>query len=186
MCYVSTYDLQGLVNNSEWFQQSLKSTSYATVNCIRQLLSKFLDKKYPTLDQITVPELLEWVMWPSFLGMVGNIEVREYQHNIAITTALSMLESLSDTISKRTITWESFTYINGKRRQLKKLCDAVNSCKKQICNCLQYFDLEKHLDDCCKLQNTYSDYRERISTLLEFCDTISHGTYVCNQLYSYM
>ena len=178
--------MQGLDNSSEWFQQSLKSTSYATANCIRQLLTKFLDKKYPTLNRITVPELLEWAMWPSFLGMIGNIEVKEYQHDVAITTALSMLESLSDDISKKTITLECFNYINTKRHQLKKLCDAVNFCKKQICNCLQYFDLEKHLDDCCKLQNTYSDYRERISTLLEFCGTISHGTYVYNHLHSYL
>ena len=117
-------------------------------------------------------------MWPSFLGMIGNIEVKEYQHNLAITTALSMLESLSDDISKKTITLESFSYIYGQRHQLKKLCDAVNSCNKQICNCLQFFELEKHLDYCFTLKNKYSDYRERISTLLDFCGTISHGMYV--------
>ena len=154
------------------------STSSATANCIRQLLSKLLDKRYPTLDRITVSELLEWVMWPSFLGMIGNIEVQEYQHDLAITTALSMLESLSDDISKKTITLESFNYIYSKRHQLKKLCDAVNSCKKQFCNCLQSFELEKHLDDCFTLKKKYFEYRECISILLEFCGTISHGMYL--------
>ena len=124
-------------------------------------------------------------MWPSFLGMIGNIEVEEYQHNLAITAASSVLESLSDDINKKTITLESFNYVYSKRHQLKKLCDAVNSCKKQFCNCLQYFELEKHLDDCFTLKSKFLDYRERVSTLLEFCGTISYGMYICNLLCSY-
>jgi len=174
--YIAVF--QGLVDNSEWwFQQSRKLGSCTTANCIRELLTKVLDKRYPNLDDITIPELLEWAMWPSFLGMINNIEVKEDQHNIAIITALSVLQNLSDTISKKSIILESLDYVKNKRHQLKKLCDAVNSGKKQICNCLQYLELEEHLNECFRLQTLYLDYRNRISTLLEFCSSISDGMF---------
>jgi len=56
---------------------SLTTTTYSqqkTANHVRDLLSKILSKKYPKVEDITETELLDWVMWPSFLGMLGKIE----------------------------------------------------------------------------------------------------------------
>ena len=39
---------------------------------ILDILSNILNKKYPKADDITENELLEWKMWPSFFGMIGN------------------------------------------------------------------------------------------------------------------
>lgn len=149
-----------------------------TADHIRQLLTKILDKKYPHLDKITETELLGWVMWPSFLGMIGNIEITEDQHHIAIATALSMLENLSDSICKKSITLNLLDYVKDNDRQLEKLCIAVNSCKRQICNCPQYFELDEQIKDCFRIKTLYLYYRNQIHTLLQFCRTISGGTYV--------
>ena len=39
---------------------------------ILNIVSYILNKKYPKVDDITENDLLEWIMWPSFLGMIGN------------------------------------------------------------------------------------------------------------------
>jgi len=38
---------------------------------VLNLLSKMLNKRYPTVEDITESKLLEWKMWPSFLGIIG-------------------------------------------------------------------------------------------------------------------
>lgn len=39
---------------------------------VSDILSKILIKKYPKPEDITETELLEWTMWPSFLGHIGK------------------------------------------------------------------------------------------------------------------
>jgi len=54
---------------------TLSTATYSqqrTVNHVRDLFSKILSKKYPKVEDITEIELLDWVMWPSFLGMLGK------------------------------------------------------------------------------------------------------------------
>jgi len=52
--------------------QSLSSTQQKNADLVRDLLSKILNKKYPKPEDITETELLEWTMWPSFLGLIGK------------------------------------------------------------------------------------------------------------------
>ena len=39
---------------------------------ILNILSNILNKRYSEADNITENDLLEWRMWPSFLGMIGE------------------------------------------------------------------------------------------------------------------
>ena len=41
-------------------------------NRLLNLVTKILNRKYPTVEDITESKLMEWKMWPSFLGMIGK------------------------------------------------------------------------------------------------------------------
>ena len=58
-----------LEHSSSYFQQS---TPNHIRNILSKIMSKILNKKYPKVEDITQAELLDWVMWPSFLGMLGK------------------------------------------------------------------------------------------------------------------
>ena len=40
---------------------------------VLNLLSEILNRRYPTVEEITESKLMEWKMWPSFLGMIGSM-----------------------------------------------------------------------------------------------------------------
>ena len=46
--------------------------NYSVANQVLNLLLKTLKKRYPSVEEITESILMEWRMWPSFLGMIGN------------------------------------------------------------------------------------------------------------------
>ena len=50
------------------------STRYSEhiANQVLNLLTEILNKRYPKVEDITESKLLEWKMWPSFLGMIGT------------------------------------------------------------------------------------------------------------------
>jgi len=50
---------------------SPKHYGHNIANQVLNLLSKILNKRYSTVEDITESKLLEWKMWPSFLGMIG-------------------------------------------------------------------------------------------------------------------
>ena len=55
-------------------QQILRApTRYnrSIANRVLRLLSEILNRRYPKAEDITESKLLEWKMWPSFLGMIG-------------------------------------------------------------------------------------------------------------------
>jgi len=45
---------------------------HGVANLILNLLSEMISRRYPQAADITVPELLDWKMWPSYLGMIGE------------------------------------------------------------------------------------------------------------------
>ena len=98
---------------------------------------------------------------------VSKVEVQEDSHNMSIVAALSTLDNLCESIQKRFITLDSLDYVRQKRGQLRKLCDAVNSGKKNMC--LPFSEVESHLNECCQLEAMFLNYRNKVSTLLEFC-----------------
>ena len=57
--------LQRIVSSSTRYGQKISSR-------ILNILSNILNKRYPKADNITENDLLEWRMWPSFLGMIGK------------------------------------------------------------------------------------------------------------------
>ena len=168
--------------------QSLNQQKNAEL--IRDLLSKILCKKYPQPDNITETELLEWPMWPSFLGHIGkcsnfikcnaillitlvnDVQEQEQSRSMIIAIAFSQLDNLCESIIKKSITLESLEYIRSKRLQLQKLCDAVNSGKGKIC--VAYNELEPHLNECFTLSAKFMDHQRKVANLLEFCDEY-HG-----------
>ena len=98
---------------------------------------------------------------------MSKVQVHEESHNINIVAALSTLENLCNSIVKKSITLESLDYVKKKDTELKKLCDAVNSGKKKMC--LPFTEVKPLFDECCQLETMFLDYRNKISTLLEFC-----------------
>ena len=101
------------------------------------------------------------------LAVVSKVQVHEDDHSISIGTALSTLDNLCGSIKKKFITLESLDYVSKKRGELKKLCDAVNSGKKNMC--LPFAEVEPHLNECCRLEAMFLNIRNKIATLLEFC-----------------
>ena len=56
-------------------QQLLKSpirNRHGIADRVLHLLSEILNRRYPNVEDITESKLLEWKMWPSFLGMIGR------------------------------------------------------------------------------------------------------------------
>ena len=63
------------MEDPSWLQRMASSpTRYgrSVSDRILDILSRILNKKYPKAEDITENELLEWKMWPSFFGMIGN------------------------------------------------------------------------------------------------------------------
>ena len=66
--------LQNL-ESSTMLQQILNSPTrygHSIANRVLHLLSEILNRTYPNVEDITESKLLEWKMWPSFLGMIGK------------------------------------------------------------------------------------------------------------------
>ena len=63
--------LQQILNLSTRYGQSVRDR-------LLNLLSEILNKRYPTVEEITESELMEWKMWPSFLRMIGMYIIRTY------------------------------------------------------------------------------------------------------------
>ena len=63
------------VGNSTWLEQILSTPTCYGHNIaghVLSFLSQILNRRYPKVEDITESELLEWKMWPSFLGMIGR------------------------------------------------------------------------------------------------------------------
>ena len=62
------------VEGSTLIQRLLSSPAHYSHNIANQLLNlltEILNRRYPKVEDITESKLLEWKMWPSFLGMIG-------------------------------------------------------------------------------------------------------------------
>ena len=95
-------------------------------------------------------------------------------HYAAVAAALSQLHALCENICSKSITLRSLNNIRDKEAELKKLCDTVSSGNPDMC--MTFTQVKPHLDECFCLQSQFADYRNQISTLLEFCSDISYGT----------
>ena len=109
-----------------------------------------------------------------FCYVVKQVKLEEDDHYAAVRAALSQLHVLCDKICTRSITLKSLSNIRNKEAQFKKLCDAVSSENQNMC--MTFSQVKPHLDECFYLQSQFADYRNQISTLLEFCNDISYGT----------
>ena len=109
-----------------------------------------------------------------FYYVVKNVKFEEDHHYAAVGAALSQLHQLCDKICSKSITLRSLNYVKRKETQFKKLCDTVSSSNKDTC--MAFSELEPYLVECYNLQSQFADYRNQISTLLEFCNSISYGT----------
>ena len=63
------------LESSTMLQQILNSPDRygrGMANRVLNLMSEILNRRYPRVEDITESKLLEWKMWPSFLGMIGK------------------------------------------------------------------------------------------------------------------
>ena len=63
------------LESSTMLQQILNSPNRygrSIANRVLNLMSEILNRRYPRVEDITESKLLEWKMWPSFLGMIGR------------------------------------------------------------------------------------------------------------------
>ena len=63
------------LESSTVLQQILSSPTrhgHAVANRVLKMLSEILNRKYPRAADVTETELLDWKMWPSYLGMIGK------------------------------------------------------------------------------------------------------------------
>ena len=109
-----------------------------------------------------------------FCYLVKNVKLEEDHHYVAVGAALSQLHELCDKICSKSITLNSLNNIKSKQSQFKKLCDTVSSGNKDMC--MTYPQVKLHLDECFHFQSQFEECRNQISTLLEFCRDIFHGT----------
>ena len=110
-----------------------------------------------------------------FCYVVQNVKLEEDHHYAAVGAALSQLHQLCVKICSKSITLRSLSNVKGKQTQFKKLCDTVSSSNKDMC--MKFSQLEPYLLECYGLQSQFAVYQNQISTLLEFCNNISYGTY---------
>ena len=102
-----------------------------------------------------------------------NLKLEEDDHYTAIVAALSQLHILCEKICSRSITFKSLSNIRNKEAQFKKLCDTASSDDRDMY--MMFSQVKPHLDECYYIQSQFVDYRNQISTLLEFCNSISYG-----------
>ena len=102
-----------------------------------------------------------------------NVKLKEDDHYAAIGAALSQLHALCENICSKSITLRSLSNIRNKEAQFKKLCDTVSSGNQDMC--MTFSQVKPHLDECFCVKSQFEDYRNQISTLLEFCSDISYG-----------
>ena len=102
-----------------------------------------------------------------------NVKLEENDHYAAIGAALSQLHVLCEKICSRTITSRSLNNIKNKEAQFKKLCDTASSDDRDMY--MIFSQVKPHLDECYYLESQFINYRNKISTLLEFCNCISYG-----------
>ena len=51
--------------------------------------------------------------------------------------------------------------------------------------CMTFSQVKPYLDECFYLRSQFADYRNQISTLLEFCSDISYGIqFMCLYIYT--
>ena len=105
--------------------------------------------------------------------VVKDIKLEEDDHYAAIGAALSQLHMLCEKICSSTITLRSLSNVKNKEAQFKILCDAASSDNQDMC--MTFSKVKPHLDECYRAQSLFADHRNQISTLLEFCNDISHG-----------
>ena len=103
-----------------------------------------------------------------------NVKFEEDDHYAAIGAALSQLHLLCVKIYSRSITFKSLSNIKNRKAQFKKLCDTAGSDNQYMY--MKFSQIKPDLDKCFYLQSQFVDYRNQISTLLEFCNSISYGT----------
>ena len=63
------------VEGSTVLQHFLKRPDYynqGIVYRVLNLLSEVIKRRYPTMEDITESNLMEWKMWPSILRMIGE------------------------------------------------------------------------------------------------------------------
>ena len=63
------------VESSTVLQHILKKPAHCSRNTAHQVLNllfKIVIRKYPRLENVTESILMEWRMWPNFLGMIGR------------------------------------------------------------------------------------------------------------------
>ena len=89
-----------------------------------------------------------------------------------------MLHELCNRICSKSITFNSLNNVRSKQAQFEKLCNIVNSGNKDMC--MGFSELKPYLDECNYLQLQFEHYKNQISTLLEFCNRISHGIIINN------
>ena len=73
-CHALTLMLQNVEGSTVLQQILISPTRYgrSVANRVLDLLSEILNRRYPTVEDITESKLMEWKMWPSFLGMIGR------------------------------------------------------------------------------------------------------------------
>lgn len=71
------------IESSTALQHILKKPAHCNRSVARQVLNlifKILFRRFPNVEDITQSILMEWKMWPSFLGMIGR-----YMHVVTCT-----------------------------------------------------------------------------------------------------
>jgi len=74
ICSILMLILQN-IENTTLFQRILNSSTHHRQNIanhVLNILTEILNKRYPKVEDITESKLMEWKMWPSFLGMIGK------------------------------------------------------------------------------------------------------------------
>ena len=73
------------MDDPSWLQRIVSSPTrygYKISSRILNILSKILNKRYQKVDDITENDLLEWRMWPDFLGMIGTVTSHRVDSNL--------------------------------------------------------------------------------------------------------